>query len=185
MDRGQHLSALVYLLPEEYTKTLKVLQDQCPPTSLKDIEALFLKDAGYTLESRFSFFDPTPVGVASLAQVHRAILRENGKEVAVKIQHPTLDDFTAIDIETTALTVRYVKKVFPDFEFAWLADEMKLNLPKELDFTHEARNAEKVRANFSGSRILKIPDVYEAKRRILIMECGLPEFLKHSLINRL
>jgi aarF domain-containing kinase len=81
---------------------------------------------------------PLPtLGVASLAQVHRAVLRESGKEVAVKIQHPSLDKFTAIDVQTVVSTVHRVKKAFPDFEFAWLADEMKTNLPKEMDFAHE------------------------------------------------
>lgn len=37
-----------------------------------------------------------------------------------------------------------VKQIFPDFEFLWLVDEAKKNLPLELDFLNEGRNAEKV-----------------------------------------
>jgi aarF domain-containing kinase len=168
---GQHLSAMVYLLPREYTTTLKVLQDQCPASSLKDIDDMFLLDTGKSLNDWFSEFDPEPLGVASLAQVHRAVLRASGKEVAVKIQHPSLDEYTAIDVQTVVSTVHWVKKAFPDFEFAWLADEMRNSLPKEMDFAHEALNANKVRKNFDKSSMLKIPLIYDARRRILIMEC--------------
>ena len=170
---GQHLSALVYLLPREYTSTLKVLQDQCPASSLKDIDDMFVFDTGKSLNDWFSEFDTEPLGVASLAQVHRAVLRDSGKEVAVKIQHPSLDEYTAIDVQTVISTVHWVKKAFPEFEFAWLADEMRTSLPKEMDFAHEAMNANKVRKNFVKNPILKIPLIYDARRRILIMECRL------------
>jgi aarF domain-containing kinase len=168
---GQHLSALVYLLPVEYCNTLKELQDQCPPSSIESLNDLFLSDANQSLESLFSSFDPNPVGVASLAQVHRAVLRETGQEVAVKIQHPALDDYTAVDVKTVTASVKWVKRMFPDFEFDWLADEMQNSLPKETDFTHEAENANKVRELFSSKKVLKIPRIYRAQRRILIMEC--------------
>ncbi|KAJ3089989.1 hypothetical protein HK102_004976 [Quaeritorhiza haematococci] len=223
---GQHISALQYLLPEEYTETLKVLQDRCPPTPLDQIELLFQEDLGCSISDLFEEFDPKPVGVASLAQVHRARLRENvkhtlfsqelshhhlqqqqlsmdspatvstsnatsssssssgavaplpppphtmkgGAEVAIKIQHRYLDEYTPVDIHTCTTIVRLIKRFFPAFEFEWLATEMQLSLPKELDFVHEALNANQVRHNFRNNKVLKIPDVYWAKRRMLVME---------------
>lgn len=152
---------------------MKELQDQCPPSSIESLNELFLSDAGQSLDALFSSFDPVPVGVASLAQVHRAVLRETGQEVAVKIQHPALDDFTAVDVKTVSATVKWVKRMFSDFEFDWLAAEMENSLPKEMDFTHEAENANKVRKLFSSKKVLKIPRIYRAQRRILIMECRL------------
>ncbi|KAJ3187905.1 putative aarF domain-containing protein kinase 1 [Gaertneriomyces sp. JEL0708] len=166
---GQHIAALVYLLPSEYTETMRPLQDKCPPTPLEDIEGLFKSDLGRSLDDLFSEFDPEPLGVASLAQVHRATMK-NGQEVAVKIQHPYLDEYTPVDIATVVLIVKLIKKVFPEFEFGWLAEEMQQSLPQELDFVHEAENANKVRSLFHGSAFLKIPEVYWADRRVLIME---------------
>ncbi|KAI9017405.1 ABC1 family-domain-containing protein, partial [Gaertneriomyces semiglobifer] len=166
---GQHIAALVYLLPSEYTETMRPLQDKCPPTPLEDIEGLFSSDLGRSLDDLFSEFDPEPLGVASLAQVHRATMK-NGQEVAVKIQHPYLDEYTPVDIATVVLIVKLIKKVFPEFEFGWLAEEMQQSLPQELDFVHEAENANKVRSLFHGSAFLKIPEVYWADRRVLIME---------------
>ncbi|KAJ3299973.1 putative aarF domain-containing protein kinase 1 [Borealophlyctis nickersoniae] len=166
---GQHIAALVFLLPVEYTNTFRVLFDQCPPTSLEDVERLFRKDLNCTINDLFASFDPKPLGVASLAQVHRATL-PNGHEVAVKIQHPHLDDHAPVDIATTARLVYLAKKAFPEFEFDWLAEEMQKSLPQELDFEHEANNAETVRKNFNGADVMKIPKVYWAKRRVLVME---------------
>ena len=168
---GQHLSSLVYLIPREYIDTLKVLQDQCPPTPIEEINGLFMMDTGKNLSETFSYFDPTPIGVASLAQVHKAIL-PNGQQVAVKIQHPSLDSYTRIDIQTVASLVKMIKKVFPSFQFDWLADEMQKNLPKEMDFQHEATNMKQVEENFkkSNPHLVRIPNVFQAFRRILIME---------------
>lgn len=64
---------------------MRPLQDQCEPTPFESIQQLFLTDIGKPLDELFVEFDPEPVGVASLAQVHMARLRETGHEVAVKV----------------------------------------------------------------------------------------------------
>ncbi len=84
------------------------------------------------------------MGTASLAQVHRATLKSNGKEVAVKVQHLKVKQHSYVDIHTMDFLVRAVKFVFPQFEFMWLADLSKKNLPMELDFKHEGENSEMV-----------------------------------------
>ncbi|KAI9208482.1 ABC1 family-domain-containing protein [Polychytrium aggregatum] len=167
---GQHISALVFLLPSEYTETMKPLQDQCPPSSIEEIDAMLKQDLGSSIADLFEEFDPKPLGVASLAQVHKARLRSNGREVAVKLQHPSLDEFVNIDIQGVAGIVSWIKYAFPEFEFDWLATEMKLSLPKELDFKHEMENSVQVAKNFANEPILMIPEVYWASRRVLIME---------------
>ncbi|KAL0085269.1 ABC1 family-domain-containing protein [Phycomyces blakesleeanus] len=179
---GQHVSAMVYILPPEWTSTMAVLQDKCDPTSPQDIKNLFLADCGQSVDQIFDTFDWVPLGVASLAQVHRAKLRDSGSNssglgewVAVKIQHPSLDNFCRIDMDTVSFIFDIVKTVFPEFGFEWFAEEMRESLPKELDFVHEAANAHKVEANFSDDRInrrtaLTIPKILWAKRRIMCME---------------
>lgn len=78
------MSSLV-VLPVEWTSTMKVLQDKCEPTRYEDLESLFLSDMGAPITEIFDNFDPTPIGVASLAQVHVGYHKESGRRVAVKV----------------------------------------------------------------------------------------------------
>ena len=64
-----------------------------------------------------------------------------------------------------------MKHWFPEFEFTWLGEEMRENLPKEMDFAHEARNAERAAEDFKGVRTpLYIPEVLFSNKRVLVME---------------
>ncbi|ORZ26390.1 ABC1 family-domain-containing protein [Lobosporangium transversale] len=173
---GQHLASLKYLLPEEWTRTMEPLQDRCIPSSIESIQGLFLSDLGKPLSEIFSSFDLNPIGVASLAQVHRATLRSNGQEVAVKIQHPALSEFSAIDMRTIAALTEFIAYAFPEFEFFWLSEEIQANLPKELDFRYEAKNSARTATNFDRAReqgspsTVKVPIVYWAQKRVMAME---------------
>lgn len=174
---GQHIAALEHILPLEYSMTMSVLQNQAPTSSLEDVAAVIKEDLkGQTIEELFSEFDIIPLGAASLAQVHRGRLRENGKEVAIKVQHHRLQAFVDMDMVTVTTAVKLVKRIFPQFEFTWLADEMKSNLPKELDFTSEAHNSERVVQNLERTWPSNCP-VYVPKifwkfcsKRVLVME---------------
>lgn len=66
---------------------MRPLQDQCEPTPFEDIKQLFMTDMGQNLEEIYAEFNPDPVGVASLAQVHIARLKDSGQEVAVKVRY--------------------------------------------------------------------------------------------------
>lgn len=168
---GQHLSS-IQLIPLAWSQTMRPLQDQCLATPYNLIDKLFLEDVGVGIKDLFEEFDPAPIGVASLAQVHRAKDRQTGREVAVKVMHPSLEEYLQVDMQTVVVMLRFVKWVFPEFEFTWLGEEMKENLPKEMDFRIEVANALRCSNEFSSlkSTTLKIPDVLWAKRRVLVME---------------
>ncbi|THW06245.1 ABC1-domain-containing protein [Aureobasidium pullulans] len=169
---GQHLSSMNYLLPSEWCDTFIPLQDQCPVSSMESVEAMVLKDTGNTLSYYFSEFETNPIGAASLAQVHRATLRETGERVAVKVQHPALDEWATLDLALTRFTFRTLKRFFPEYDLTWLSDEMDQSLPKELDFALEGSNAELARKYFAEVAYLPvvIPRVHWAQRRILVMD---------------
>ncbi|EEB06989.2 atypical/ABC1/ABC1-B protein kinase [Schizosaccharomyces japonicus yFS275] len=176
---GQHLSVMDYIIPKEWTETLIPLQDQCPMTSVQDLDKLFFKDTGKHIDEYFEYFDPKPVGVASLAQVHKAKLKNNGQLVAVKIQHPPVSEFCALDLSMTRWVFKAIKYFFPDYNLFWISDEIEKTLPQELDFTMEAKNAQRTRDHFAKIKTaLYIPEVVWADNRILVME-----FVKGSRID--
>lgn len=180
---GQHVSAMVYLLPVEWTSTMAVLQDRCDPTPPEDIRQLFLTDYGHPIESIFDEFDWTPIGVASLAQVHKARLASTGQWVAVKLQHPNLDEFCKIDMQTVSAIFDCIYYFFPDFGFGWLVEEMKESLPQEMNFVHEASNAHQVGINFATNQTtaLVIPKTVWVLRRIMCMECKFTPVILYCL----
>lgn len=169
---GQHVAA-VQVLPKEWTSTMTPLQDQCFPTPVEDIDAMLREDLGMGIDELFTDFEADPIGVASLAQVHRAIDKRTGRHVAVKVQHADLQDFAKIDMATTNFAIHLVKYIFPDFEFSWLAGEMNEMLPLEMDFRHEAYNSARCKSEFShlkGKTSVYLPEVMWAERRCMVME---------------
>ncbi|TVY81044.1 ABC1 family protein MCP2-like protein [Lachnellula suecica] len=169
---GQHLSAMNYLLPLEWTTTFIPLQDKCPVSSMESIEAMFEKDTGEQLSDYFSEFATEPIGAASLAQVHLATVKESGQKVAVKVQHPALAEWASLDLALTGFTFSTLKRFFPEYDLQWLSSEMEYSLPQELDFALEGQNAMRAKEYFSHipELPLVIPDVLWAKNRILVME---------------
>lgn len=169
---GQHVAA-VQVLPPEWTQTMTPLQDQCFPTPLEETDAMLREDLGKGINDLFTDFEPLPIGVASLAQVHRAIDRRSGRSVAVKVQHADLQEFARIDMATVNLAIHLVRYIFPEFEFSWLGDEMNHMLPLEMDFRHEAANSQRCRKDFEhlkGKTSLYLPEVLWAERRCMVME---------------
>jgi aarF domain-containing kinase len=156
---GQHMASLDHLLPEEYCQTMTVLQNEAPIRStMSDLEMIWkeefpaLEQGSSALYNTFDYIDPIPLGIASLAQVHKAHLRfpyfrKDGKKfewVAVKIQHPNIRMHASMDMYIVEKAILTIKWLFPEFEFGWLAEEIRRNLPNELDFIQEAKNSERL-----------------------------------------
>ena len=146
---GQHLSSLNYLLPPEWTSTFIPLQDKCPVSSFPSIEQMFLKDTGRPIADMFSDFEQLPIGAASLAQVHRATYKATGQKVAVKVQHPALEEWVPLDLALIRFGFSSLRRFFPDYDLHWLSEELEMSLPQELDFEREGNNAVRAREYFS------------------------------------
>lgn len=168
---GQHIGALEYLLPIEYVNTMKVLHANAPENSVEDLFKVIRQDLKVDPHDLFTSFAEKPLGTASLAQVHRATLKD-GREVAVKVQHPYVKGNSIVDIKTMEYLVKLMEWVFPDFKMQWLVDESKKNLPKELDFVNEGRNAEKCAKMFQNYDWLVVPRIFweYSTPRVLVME---------------
>ncbi|CAL8113884.1 unnamed protein product [Orchesella dallaii] len=168
---GQHLGALDYLLPPEYIETLKILHSQAPSSPLQDVLQVIKEDLQNDTDKVFKKFDPEPIGAASLAQVYKAELK-TGEIVAVKVQHRDVLPHSKVDIKTMEVLTQIAAWIFPDFKLLWLAEETKRNLPNELNFLHEGRNADKVRGLAADCDWLMVPKIYWefSSKRVLTME---------------
>ncbi|KAF4518492.1 hypothetical protein B566_EDAN006497 [Ephemera danica] len=168
---GQHIGALDYLLPTEYVQTMRVLHSQAPSSTLKEVYSVLRQDLGKEPEEVFASIEPKPLGTASLAQVHRAVLKD-GRTVAVKVQHAAVRGNSLVDMKTMELLVSVVSWLFPDFKFDWLVKETKRNIPIELNFHNEGKNAEKVEQLLYKYSWLRVPKIYWnlTTQRVLTME---------------
>ncbi|XP_026733543.1 uncharacterized aarF domain-containing protein kinase 1 [Trichoplusia ni] len=168
---GQHVGALDYLLPNEYVTTMRILHKDAPRNTLDELYKVMKEDLKKDPKELFEEFEPEPLGTASLAQVHKAKLKD-GTEVAVKVQHYFVRDNVKIDLKWMEFIINTMSKIFPDFEMQWLIDETKRNIAKELDFIQEGRNAERVSSLFSNYKWLKVPKIFweYSTERVLVME---------------
>uniref|UniRef100_A0A9J8CQV2 AarF domain-containing protein kinase 1 n=2 Tax=Cyprinus carpio TaxID=7962 RepID=A0A9J8CQV2_CYPCA len=168
---GQHLGALDYLLPEGYTSTMKVLHSRAPQSSMEEIRPVIREDLGKELSDLFIQFEKKPQGAASLAQVQKVVLPD-GRTVAVKVQHPKVQHKSSKNIVVMEFLLQVVHWLFPDFSFMWLVEETKKNMPLELDFLNEGRNAEKIADMLKQFKFLKIPKIHWdlSTKRILTMD---------------
>lgn len=170
---GQHLANLDYLLPNEYIEVLSALYDDNPLTAYDDVCRVVRQDLGADPHEIFDRFERLPIASASLAQVHVAYSREDGRKLAVKVQHRGLRETSRGDIFSLVTAVRTAKRLFEDFSFGWIADEIAPNLPRELDFQNEGRNAELAAEHLQETGLnCVIPKIHwdKTSARVLTME---------------
>ena len=171
---GQMLSTRPDLIPDDILVELSRLQDQVPP--FPGVQAVALIESAYEmpLAQAFRSFDSVPIASASVAQVHFAVLHD-GTEVAVKVLRPGIETILQRDLallETLAyLAVRYwpdAKRLRP----LEVVKEYDKIVHEEMDLAHEAANASQLRANFAGSDLLYVPQVYWdfTRRTVMVME---------------
>lgn len=139
---GQLLSSRVDLLPVAYTEALRTLQDHAEPVPFDVVRQVAEEELGTRLSAVFIDVDPEPLGSASMAQVHRATLRD-GRVVAAKVQRPgirsqILDDMDVIS-ELAATFDEHVGAARRAGLTA-MVEEFRRAVLDELDYRHEAAN---------------------------------------------
>ena len=168
---SQFIATRADVLPDEWVSTLSGLQDRVPPRPFAIIREQVERELARPLDSVFAEFEPAPIASASLAQVHAARLRD-GRPCAVKVQYPGIEGIVRGDLRNMMLVLRWLAWFEPDFDYRVIAREALKYIPMELDFEHEASNADRIRANFAGTPDVIIPEIYRdfTTRRVLTME---------------
>jgi ubiquinone biosynthesis protein len=168
---GQLLSARTDLVPAAIALELSSLQDDVTPLPAAAVLKMIDRELGLPADELFAEFDQRPLAAASIAQVHRARLR-NGAEAVVKAQRPEIERLVERDLDILRRLACAVEE-----RAAWareigavaLADGFAANLNEELDFRIEAQNMATIAA-YHGT--LRTPHVYPelSTRRVLVEE---------------
>jgi|TARA_B110000977_G_scaffold198952_1_gene285023 aarF domain-containing kinase len=143
-------------IPKAYIEALAVLTDQAPFRAFADLDGCFIEEFGVSAKEAFAEIDETPIAAASIAQVHRAVMKD-GRVVAVKIQYPWLRHTLTSDFAVFSMFGQQIKP--GGFDLSWLVKDFQVSLTAEMDFTGEASNAERCAFELRARPDAYVPDV--------------------------
>jgi ubiquinone biosynthesis protein len=174
---GQIMSTRPDLIPEHILVELKKLQDDVPPEPFAAIREQVERELGCTLSEVYESFEETPLASASIAQVHRARLREGQEaiEVVVKVQRPQVQAVMARDLDLLYWLAKAIVRSMPEshlYRPISLVEEFDRSVAAELDFSLEADNLERFAANFQLNPHARFPKVHRraSAKRVLTLE---------------
>ena len=154
---GQALSTRPDMVPPAYLEALERMQDNVAPVPFDEIREVVEQSLGVRLSKPFTEFDETPIGCASLAQVHRACLRD-GRTVAVKVQRPGIGPQIRADLDAIGALAKRADqhtRMGRDVHFADWVQEFRRALLGELDYRMEAENLDRF-----GEHLADYPQLY-------------------------
>jgi ubiquinone biosynthesis protein len=170
---GQLLSLRVDLFSNEFWSELSQLQDRAQGFSPAVARASVEEQLGGPVENYFSEFDPEPFAAASTAQVHRARLRQNGIEVAVKVQRPDISRSVTRDMELINRAAKLLELlgIAPHLHWNRMRKELQQIMKEEVDYRYEASNLRRMSRSLKRHRV-RVPDVFSdlCTKRILVTE---------------
>ena len=159
------------ILPAAYIHSLASLQDRMPPRSWAEIETAIASELHQRPENIFADIEQEPVAAGSIAQVHRALLKD-GRAAAVKVQYPDVETLVATDLTVLERIVKVVARLAPSIDLRPILDYLKETLPLELDFRREAESMASLRAALAHRSDVVIPASFPelSTKRLLVME---------------
>ncbi|MEK6939550.1 MAG: AarF/UbiB family protein, partial [Nanoarchaeota archaeon] len=171
---GQLLSLRPDLVPKEYSEEFEKLQDHVPSFSYQKIKNTIETELQKPLTKLFLSFDKKPLASASIAQVHRAVLK-SGKKVVVKVQRPDIREIIDTDLDILFHLAQALEKHFSlmkNYHPTEIVKEFAFWTRKELNFEIEGRNAALLREKLKDNKQVIIPQVYPAlsSKKVLTMD---------------
>ncbi|HYQ23026.1 ABC1 kinase family protein [Stenotrophomonas sp.] len=171
---GQMLSTRPDMVPAEFATALERMQENVAPIPVERIHAIVEQELGTGVNKLFASFDPEPLGCASIAQVHRAVLHD-GRQVAVKVQKPEVAAQLRSDLEALrsfALAADHLTQVGRRVRLRDWLNEFAKTLMQELDYQAEAENLARFGRHLKPFRRLWVPQPLwdYCSQRVLTME---------------
>ncbi|MDD3070636.1 MAG: AarF/UbiB family protein [Methanoculleus horonobensis] len=158
---GQIMSTRRELLPPELVEELQRLQDRVAPLPYDEIRPVIARHCK-NLEECFDIIEAEPVASASLSQVHRAVTRD-GRVLALKVQRPGIVELIETDLTILRSLAKRANSLFPDlrvYDPEGMVDEFATQIRRELDFTQDGMNAERLKRNLAEMPCVKIPRIH-------------------------
>ena len=159
---GQILATRADLFTPPYIAEFEKLQDRAQPVPFSDLIQQLEEDIAGSIDEIFLQVDRQPLAAASLAQVHRAQLKD-GTDVILKIRRPGIRKIIEADLRLLRRFVDIVEVEAPDWKRYHpreIVRQFTQSLRRELDFAAECRNAERIAANLAEDTHILIPKIY-------------------------
>ena len=176
MKVGQMLSFLdLGLVPEEYREEfqakLATLRDSAPTVSFDQMRRVIEQDLSEPVDRAFAELDPAPIAAASIGQVYRGRLHD-GRDVAVKVQYPGVNDAVRSDMQNLGMLLRLAKRITPQMDVKAVGEEIRARIVEELDYELEASNHRTLARLYRGHPFIVIPGVVTdlCRERVIVTE---------------
>lgn len=156
---AQILGARADFLPAPFIEELSQFHDAVPPRPFASLAPLVERDLGRPLDHVFDSIDVEALAAASLAQVHRATLRD-GSRVAVKIQYPEIRRIIPLDLGLLRRVVALVQRIQRRIDLRSLVTEVTRFIELELDFPREVAATERLAKTLADCPDVVVPRVY-------------------------
>jgi predicted unusual protein kinase regulating ubiquinone biosynthesis (AarF/ABC1/UbiB family) len=158
-------------LSEVYRSKLSALADRAPASDPAAVRAAVTADFGAPPEEVFATWDPTPLAVASIGQVHRATL-PTGEAVAVKVQHPGIAEAIEADLANVESLARLSRFIAPEVDARELLVELRDRVVEEIDYQREAAFQQLFVDRWAGHPFVHVPAVHHdwCRPRVLVTE---------------
>jgi predicted unusual protein kinase regulating ubiquinone biosynthesis (AarF/ABC1/UbiB family) len=173
---GQMASYVDGLVPEQHAPafeaSLKALRAQAPRSAPEAIRAVVEQDLGAPIDVLFAEWDDVPLASASIGQVHRARLAD-GRELAVKVQHPGIARAVESDLANASLLESFVGVLGGRrFDSKAMLQVIRTRFREELDYVHEAENLRGFAALHAGDPTVLVPALIDShsSKRVLCTE---------------
>jgi ubiquinone biosynthesis protein len=184
---GQILSTRPDLVPVDFIKELSKLQDNVPSSPFSEVSKIIESELGGPPEDIFDFFEKTPLASASIGQVYRATLMD-GEAVAVKVQRPGIKKIIEVDLEIMLHLATLMEHHIEEMSLhqpVKIVEEFARTLEKEIDYTIEATNMERIARNFLNDLTIYVPKVFRDTTTESILTTEFVDGIKVSEIDRL
>lgn len=171
---AQILSTRTDLMHPELIAEFEKLQNEVPPFSVDEVKEILWEEWGSSPHNFLNHFDDVPLGAASIAQVHKAQLK-NGKDVVIKVQRPKIATKIQVDIELMKIAAQQYTKHFGEnssIDVIEVVNNFEAAFTKELSFLSEAANQTRFSHLFKNDKNVYVPKLHRTlcTEKVLVME---------------